>query len=160
MGPGEEGRESGADGIPWTLTHRTGFLISTLGRFSREATERALEPLGIKPHHYGMLVVLAEKGPASQQAVGEMFGIDKSSMVVFVDQLEGLGLVERRRNPENRRAYRLTLTDAGREALSEAEPLVEEVEEALLSPLGDADRERLHGLLLNLLPGPGGRGDG
>ena len=152
---GDVERGSGASLPPEALTRRTGFLLSMLGRLSRDATERALEPLRIKPHHYGMLVVLAEGGPASQQAIGETLKIDKSTMVVFVDHLEALGLVERRRNPENRRAYRLTLTAAGREMISEAETLVEGVEETLLAPLDDAQRRRLHGLLLGLLPDPG-----
>jgi DNA-binding MarR family transcriptional regulator len=147
----EVGRVSGVSRLPEVLTRRTGFLLSTLGRLSRDATERALEPLGIKPHHYGMLVVLAEGGPAPQQVIGETLRIDKSSMVVFVDHLEGLGLVERRRNPENRRAYKLTLTAAGRKTILEAETLVEGVEETLLAPLDDAQRRQLHGLLLSLL---------
>lgn len=151
-------RGSGAGRPPQALARRAGFLLSVLGRISRDATERALGPLGIKPYHYGVLVALDEGGPAPQRVVGEALGIDKSSMVVVVDHLEGLGLVERRRNPENRRAYRLTLTDAGRNVLSEAEPLVGQVEEDIMAPLDDAQRRQLHALLLSLLPGPGERG--
>lgn len=143
---------------PQALASRAGFLLSVLGRISRDATERALGSLGIKPYHYGVLVVLDEGGPAPQRAVGEALGIDKSSMVVVVDHLEGLGLVERHRNPENRRAYRLTLTDAGRKMISEAGPLVGRVEEDVLAPLDQAQRRQLHGLLLSLLPGSGRRG--
>ena len=46
------------------------------------------------------MVVLAEEGPDPQQTVGERIEIDKSTMVVVVDELEELGLVERRRNPK------------------------------------------------------------
>jgi DNA-binding MarR family transcriptional regulator len=99
-------------------------------------------------------------GPAPQQAVRETLSIEKSSMVVFVDHLERLGLVERHRNPENRRAYKLTLTAAGRELLSEAKPLIEKVEEAVLAPLDDAQRRHLHQLLLSLLPHSGERTHG
>lgn len=163
MGPSEKeaghaARGSGAGRPPRALTRSVGFLLSIMGRLSRDATERALEPLGIKPYHYGVLVALDEGGPAPQRVVGEALEIDKSSMVVVVDHLEGLGLVERHRNPENRRAYRLTLTDAGRKLLSEAESLVGRVEEDVLAPLDDAQRRQLHGLLLSLLPGSGERG--
>jgi DNA-binding MarR family transcriptional regulator len=124
-----------------------------LGRASREATERALAPLGIKPHHYGILVVLDATGPAPQHRVGERLRIDKSTMTVFVDQLEGLGMLERRRNPENRRAYDLTLTETGRRALARAAPLIDAVDEATLSPLGGEERSQLHRLLSRLLAG-------
>ena len=138
-------------GLPESLTHRTGFLLSTLGRRFRDATERALAPLGIKPVHYGVLAVLSAQGPAAQWAVGEKFRIDKSSMVVIVDHLERLNLVERRRNPRNRRAYELILTDAGRNALLEADRIIARSEEGALAPLDKEQRAQLHELLLRLL---------
>ena len=148
-----DGRGSG-DLPPSVLVERTGFLLSALGRACRDATGRALEPLGIKPHHYGVLVVLDAVGSATQHAVGARLGIDKSSMTVVVDRLEGLGFVERRRNPENRRAYELGLTEAGRDAIARAEPLVARVEEAALARLDGEERAHLHALLVKLLPGP------
>ena len=99
--------------LPPTLTRRTGFLLSALGRRCSAAAERALAPLGIKPHHYGVLVVLEAASVATQQAVGERLGIDKSTMTVVGDFLEDLHLVERRRNPVNRRAYELTVEAHG-----------------------------------------------
>jgi hypothetical protein len=78
---------------PEALTRRTGFLLSMTGMLSRGELARALEPMGIKPRGYGVLVVLTEEGPAPQQTVGERIGIDKSTMVVVVDELEELGLV-------------------------------------------------------------------
>lgn len=148
MDPESEGKS-----LPGALTRRTGFLLSVMGTFSRGELARAFGPMGIKPRGYGILVALDERGPAAQRDVGERVGIDKSTMVVVVDELEELGLVERRRNPKNRRAYELTLTDAGRSTLSEAEAVVAEVEEAVLAPLDDAQRLQLHELLLRLLPG-------
>jgi DNA-binding MarR family transcriptional regulator len=131
-------------------------VLSMLGRRCREAAERALTPLGIKPHHYGVLVVLEVASAAPQHAVGKRLGIDKSTMTVVGDHLEGLGLVERRRNPQNRRAYELMLTDAGREVLARAEPLLATAQEELLGPLDAAERAQLHALLVRLLPDPEG----
>lgn len=157
LGTSKPSRSSYEGSLPETLRRRTGFLLSVMGMFSRSELSRALEPLSIKPRGYGTLVVLAEGGPAPQQTVGERLGIDKSTMVVVVDELEELGLVERRRNPQNRRAYELTLTDAGHETLSEAESVVEGVEEAVLAPLSEEGRRQLHELLLRLLPDLGSR---
>jgi DNA-binding MarR family transcriptional regulator len=174
--PADAARRLSSGAPPADLTRWSGFLLSVLGQQSRAATERALAPLGIKPHHYGVLVMLRDVGPAAQFAVGDRLGIDKSSMTVVGDHLEGLGLVARRRNPQNRRAYELTLTDAGRTALAAAEPLVAQVEEAALAGLDSAERAQLHALLVKMLanrnpagpglaptiesaPSPGGRTD-
>lgn len=145
------GQHPDGGALPRVLTGRTGFLLSMIGRFSRDATERALEPLAIKPHHYGILAVLDAMGLAPQHAVGERLGTDKSSMTVFADYLEALGLIERRRNPRNRRAYELKLTEAGREVLARAGPLVDGVEQAMMSGLDAEQRTQLHALLLRLL---------
>src|SRR5437868_13712933 len=121
-----------------------------VGRISRDLTEHALAELSIKPHHYGILAILEAAGPAPQHSVGERLRIDKSSMTVFVDHLEALGLVERRRNPSNRRAYELTLTEAGRATFVHAGSLIDGVEEAVLSGLSASERSQLHGLLSRL----------
>jgi DNA-binding MarR family transcriptional regulator len=142
--------------LPPILTSRSGFLLSMVGRLSRDLTERTLAELNIKPHHYGILALLEAEGPAPQYSVGERLRIDKSSMTVFVDHLEALGLVERRRNPRNRRAYELTLTDTGRSTFVRAGPLIDAVEDAVLSRLGADERDELHRLLSRLLGDPGG----
>jgi DNA-binding MarR family transcriptional regulator len=148
---GERNQPEQARPLPSALTSRSGFLLSMVGRFSRDLTERALAELGIKPHHFGMLAVLDTEGPVPQHSVGERLHIDKSSMTVFVDQLEALGLVERRRNPRNRRAYELTLTDAGRATFARATALIGVAEDRLLAQLDDEERRHLHRLLGRLL---------
>jgi DNA-binding MarR family transcriptional regulator len=137
------------------LLGRTGFLLSTLGRRFRAATEHVLAPLGITPVHYGVLTVVATQGPAAQAAVGQTLRIDKSSMVVIMDYLEQRGLVERQRNPRNRRAYELILTAAGAQILRDADRIIAESEEAGLAALDQTQRDQLHQLLLRLLRGPG-----
>jgi DNA-binding MarR family transcriptional regulator len=148
------GDQTSRSPLPASLVRWSGFLLSVLGSRSREATEQALTPLRIKPHHYGVLLVLEAMGAAPQHVLGRRLGIDKSTMTVVGDHLEGLGLVARQRNPRNRRAYELTLTEAGRGALAAAEPLVAMVEEAMLLPLDQAERKVLHALLLRMLAEP------
>jgi DNA-binding MarR family transcriptional regulator len=148
-------REASNDiaGLPPALTGQTGFLLSTLGRASRDAVERALAPLEIKPQHFGVLVILESLGPVPQRVVGDRLHIDKSSMTMVIDHLERLDLLRRRRNPDNRRAYELTLTAAGREAIAAALPHIEQVECVTLSPLDAGERAQLHALLLKMLAG-------
>ena len=151
-GTGGLGREGV---LPEVLARRTGFLLSKAGQLAHEEFGRAIELLGLKPRHYGVLAVLADEGPHAQRDLGEKLRVDRSTMVALVDGLEEMGLVERRRDREDRRRYELTLTEAGGRALSEAEAVVEGVQEAVLGPLDDAGRRALHDLLTALLGGFG-----
>src|SRR6266852_7715632 len=72
-----------------------------------------LKPLGLEQRHAGMLIRLAANQGRSQQAIAEMVGVNATRMVFLVDELEGLGLVERRRNPGDRRSHALYLPEAG-----------------------------------------------
>ncbi len=146
----------GRSGVPpEVLARRTAFLLGKVGQLAREEFDRAIRHMGLKSRHYGALAVLAAEGSHVQRELGEKLQIDRSTMVSLVDDLEGMGLVERRRDREDRRRYELTLTNAGRGALSEAESLVEGAQEAVLAPLDEDQRRELHGLLTSLLRGLG-----
>ena len=145
-GRGGSGRNR-VDLPPAALARNTGFLMSKVSQLAREGFERALEPMGLKARHYGVMTALAGEGPHAQKDLGEKLAIDRTTMVGLVDELEGLGLVERRRDPEDRRRYDLALTDAGRRTVSEAETIAARVQDAVLAPLEDAERRRLHEML-------------
>src|SRR5215470_7792391 len=70
-------------------------------------------PAGLEQRQAGMLVRLAENDGKSQQAIAELLGVNATRMVFLTDELEQLGLVERRRNPADRRSHALHLTEAG-----------------------------------------------
>src|SRR4051812_22720306 len=93
------------------------FLLSQVGAHSASRFAERLAPLGLKPPHVGILWVLGEAHGLSQQALGERMGVFPSRLVGLLDELERLGLVERRDSPSDRRSYALHLTAAGGEAL-------------------------------------------
>jgi len=125
--------------------------MSKVSQLAREGFERALEPMGLKARHYGVLTALAGEGSHAQGDLGEKLAIDRTTMVGLVDELEALGLVERRRDPEDRRRYDLALTDAGKRKTSEAEVVAARVQDAVLAPLGDDEGRRLHEMLASIL---------
>src|SRR5215471_7364667 len=93
------------------------YLLVQLGlHLARQFGER-LVPLGLEPRHAGMLVRLAANEGLSQQALGELIGLNPTRAVFLVDELEQRGLVERRRNTADRRAYALALSPPSRDAL-------------------------------------------
>jgi DNA-binding MarR family transcriptional regulator len=101
------------DGLAYLLV-QLGFHVA--GKF----TER-LAPLGLQPRHFGMLSRLAANEGRSQQAIGELMGLNPTRMVFLVDELEERGLVERRRNPDDRRSHALYLTEQGRAKLRDGQ---------------------------------------
>jgi DNA-binding MarR family transcriptional regulator len=97
--------------------------------------------------------MIAEEGPLSQQGLGERMAVDRTTIVAIVDRLEDAGYVERRRNPDDRRAYALEITPAGRKWLEQARRAMYEAEQKFLEPLSQAERRQLTGMLQRLLVG-------
>jgi DNA-binding MarR family transcriptional regulator len=93
---------------------------------------------------------LANDEGGSQQALGEALRIPPSRMVALVDGLEQRGLLERRRDPNDRRVRTLHLTPDGRRLLGEIMEVSLEHERQLCTGLQPAERERLITLLNRL----------
>ncbi|WAL64715.1 MarR family transcriptional regulator [Amycolatopsis cynarae] len=111
----------------------------------------AAHGLAVGPHL--VLKMLAAVGPCSQQTLSEELRIDRSVMVGIADELEKAGYVRRERNPEDRRAYAVTITGSGQHALAKAEKAVPEFLERTFAPLAPAERDQLAALLGKLLDG-------
>jgi DNA-binding MarR family transcriptional regulator len=133
------------------LLRNTGYLISRLGFYASKQFGERLATMGLTPRTWGAMNMLDHEGDVSQQQLGRAAGIDPSSMVSTIDELEAKGWVERRRRPTDRRAYALHITDAGHDTLTRARRLAGSTQNELLAPLDEAERAQLHGLLLRLL---------
>jgi DNA-binding MarR family transcriptional regulator len=66
-----------------------------------------LEPYGLEPREFGLLLRISLAQGSTQQAIGEMLGVPASRMVALIDSLEQRGLLERRLSPSDRRARAL-----------------------------------------------------
>src|SRR6516225_9992501 len=126
------------------------FLLVQLGFHLARVFGERLEPLGLEQRHAGMLVRLAQNDGRSQQAVAELLGVNPTRMVFLTDELEKLGLVERRRNPADRRSHALYLTEAGTAMLARVREVTRAHEAGITARLSDAERERLAALLRRL----------
>jgi DNA-binding MarR family transcriptional regulator len=120
---------------------RTGFLFGKIGWRATRLFAAALEPMGLRPKHYGVLNFLDAHPGVSQQELGATMSIDPSSVVAIIDDFERAGVAERRRDPTDRRRYAIHLTKKGKALLQQARQAARAAEEALLADL-DADERR------------------
>ena len=137
-------------GLHAALLRNTGYLISRTGMYAQRHFAERMETLGLTPRMWGALNVIDAEGPVSQQQLGRAIGMDPSTMVSTIDELESKGLVQRRPHPTDRRAHALHITDAGRDALTRGRGLAREAQDELLAPLSAEDRRVLHDLLLRI----------
>jgi DNA-binding MarR family transcriptional regulator len=138
--------------LPPAIAERLGFLLGKTHWNFHQAVDPALPP-GFTGKHFGCLAVIATEGPLSQQRLGERTALDRTTIVAIVDGLEEAGYVERRRDQDDRRAYALKVTAAGREWLDDARAIILGWEEEFLAPLTAAERRTLVELLQRLLTG-------
>ena len=133
--------------MPDALAERLGPLLGRAHDAHRRLSLEALAPLGLGVKAVGAMTVLEAEGPLSQRRLAERQGIDRTTMVAVVDELERLGAVERRRDPGDRRANALRLTATGKRLLARARTAVAAAEEAFLAPLPEPERQRLRAAL-------------
>ncbi len=148
----------GTPGLPDALKRYTGFLLNKVGMIAQKQFSARLESLGVTTRMWGALNVLDAAGAITQHALCKGTGMDPSTMVSTIDELEARGLVERRPHPSDRRAHALHITDAGRETLARGRRIARQAQEELLAPLNEEEREQLRSLLLRLVVSSGNVG--
>jgi DNA-binding MarR family transcriptional regulator len=100
----------------------------------------ALEGLGVSPRAHRVLSA-AMTGDHTQIEVARIVGLDKTTMVVTLDELEKSGLAERRPSPADRRVRVIGVTKAGERMVREAEAIADRVRDDVLSVLPPEDRQ-------------------
>jgi DNA-binding MarR family transcriptional regulator len=136
--------------LPGELVASATFLLKRLGFAAKERAMEAYEETGLHPYHHAVLIVLGEGSRETQGAIADALGYDRGQLVGLLDDLEGRGLVERRRDPNDRRRHIVRLTADGRRTLRRLRALARRVEDDFLAPLSNEERRHLHALLLRL----------
>src|SRR5262245_22013680 len=126
------------------------FLLKRLGMKAKEQSFDAYEEAGLHPYHHAILAVLDQGSRETQGAIADTLGYDKGQLVGLLDELEEAGLIERQRDPSDRRRQIVRMTPAGRKALDRARRLSRRLEDEFLVALDESERRELHALLLKL----------
>ena len=101
--------------------------------------------------HYAVLASLQEFGPASQAALSRRTDIYRSDLVAVINELAARGFVGRSPDPTDRRRNVITMTPQGRRHLRRLDKLVATIQDELLAPLTQPERDQLVRLLTRLL---------
>jgi DNA-binding MarR family transcriptional regulator len=129
-------------------TNQSLMLIHRLDRIARRRSEIALAPLGLRPRQAVVLMILRDHGAMTQAALGEALRLDPANLVGLLNELEEPALLDRRRDPEDRRRHIVELTSSGRTTLARAEEALAAVQDHVLAGLDHGERCTLHELLV------------
>ena len=136
--------------LPEELVASSAFLLKRLGFAAKDQALKAYEETGLHPYHHAVLAVLDEGSRETQGAIADALGYDRGQLVGLLDELEGQGLVERKRDPADRRRHIVRMTPEGKRTLVKLRALARRLEDDLLQPLDAKEREQLHALMLRL----------
>lgn len=136
--------------LPAELVASSVFLLKRLGFTAKTRSLDMYEREGLNPYHYAILALLDEGVPETQAAIADALGYDRGTLVGLLDELEEKDLVERKRDPDDRRRHLVRLTGEGKRTLSRLRTCAKKVEDDFLAPLDAEQREQLHELLLEL----------
>ena len=117
-----------------------GFLFNHAGHVVDTELTAKLAELGTTPREICVLGK-AHGAELTQSRLGELAGLDKTTMVVTMDRLEQAGLAERRPSATDRRARIVAVTPAGEKLLAAGQQVVDQAHADMLSALPEADRE-------------------
>lgn len=128
------------------------FLLSQASHVLLTELTAGLAKLGISPRHYCVLKTAAG-GDLTQIRLAELCSLDKTTMVVTIDELEKAGLAERRPSSTDRRVRIIAVTEAGVRMVADAQKVVADVHEDVLSSLPADEREAFLNGLMRLVNG-------
>jgi MarR family transcriptional regulator for hemolysin len=126
------------------------WLLSTAAHSLTTEMTRAMEGLGVSPRGFTVLTT-ALSGAYTQTELARMIGLDKTTMVVTLDELEAAGLAERRPSATDRRARVIAVTAAGEQKVREAEAIAGRTNDDVLGALEPEEREAFLGALTRLV---------
>ena len=129
------------------MADQLGFLIGDVSRLLRRAFDVRARSIGVTRPQWKMLTTLSRHEGANQGRLADLLDVEAITLCRMIDRLEEAGLVERRPDPTDRRAWRIYLTEKARPILDELRSLADRMIEDALDGLTGPDRDTLETLL-------------
>jgi DNA-binding MarR family transcriptional regulator len=124
------------------------YLMKQVEMATRARLDELVRPAGLTALQYTALTVLERHRDLTSARLARHSFVTAQSMADMVSALRGAGLIERHRDPGDRRRLVLALTPKGRELLDEYRPAVAELEREMLSRLSPGDAARLRAAIV------------
>jgi DNA-binding MarR family transcriptional regulator len=129
------------------LKDNVGKYVSVTWRNMISYMARKMEPLQIGAGQYPYLFTLYVEDGQSQQSLSDRMLVDKAATVRAINKLEAAGYVERRPDPQDKRSFRVFLTEKGKAVRPQLEVIVGEVQEILLDKMSREEKDVLKRLI-------------
>lgn len=126
---------------PQRVLTSLGYLTLKAGVFFHQVIEEILGGLGLNSRQFLLLTFLAEDDVLSQLELSKRLGLDPTIVVGLLDDLQDRGLLERHRDPADRRRHVLELTSKGRTLQKKATAAVGRAEQQFFEALSASERE-------------------
>jgi DNA-binding MarR family transcriptional regulator len=121
------------------MTH-IGFLLADNSRLTRWAFDQQVREIGVTGPQARLLLNLNRRPGQNQGFYAEQLEVEPITLCRMVDRLEEAGMVERRRDPTDRRAWQLHLTEKSQKVVAKLQQRVDSLVEDMLSGLTSQER--------------------
>lgn len=125
------------------MAENLGFLISDVSRLMRRHFDQRARQVSATRAQWRALTTIKRHQGINQGGLAEILEVEPITACRMIDRLEESGLVERRRDPADRRIWRIYLTDAAWPVIDQLRALADTMIDAALEGISDADREHL-----------------
>jgi DNA-binding MarR family transcriptional regulator len=119
-----------------------GFDVAETARAIRRDFDRRAATLGVTRAQWRVLVQLGVKGGQRQVDLAEALDVEPITLCRMIDRLEEAGLVERRRDEVDRRAWNIHMTDKARPVLAELHRLADQFHGDALAGISEEEQKQ------------------
>ncbi|MGL3820017.1 MarR family winged helix-turn-helix transcriptional regulator [Sphingopyxis sp. R3-92] len=129
------------------MTETIGFLLNDTARLYRRAFNARTRDSGITALQWRLITYLRRHEGIRQGPLAELIEVEPITLSRMIDRLAEAGLVERRADPADRRAWRLHLTPRANELLSGIREIAETLTDEAAEGLSEDERDQLIALV-------------
>ena len=126
------------------MTDFLGFLMADVSRLIRKRFDERARAIGATRAQWRTLIVVMRNEGVNQGTLAELLEVEPITLCRMIDRLEEAGLVERRRDPADRRAWLIHLTDKAGPVLTKVKAIADSLFEEVLAGVPENDRDRLN----------------
>jgi len=139
------------------MDRRVGTVLAQVSRLMRRAFDERAREIGVTRPQWQVLSILLRHEGVKQGGLAEILEVEPITAGRMIDRMQDAGLVERRADPADRRAWRLYLTQRGRETMDRLQPLATQTSIEALNGVSEIDEAHLLRTLETMLGNLTGR---